>query len=607
MMPPLWQLDEVGLAGRGRPRLDRLTLAVPWGITAVMGPSGAGKTSLLNVLVGFERPDTGRLRHIAPAGGTARLPVFWSPPDEGLWPHLTVREHLSAVADRHSVVSHWLESFDLAELSHAYPEGLSEGERSRLSVARALSSGAAVLVLDEPLAHVDPLRTGSYWNCLRRYCCDRNASVVFASHDPTTVLREAGEVICLHAGRVAWQGAVTELYDRPPSRQLGDYLGPVNWFERDAASRWLGREQDAPLGLRPERLKLLPDDHGPLVVEQSRGCGSTVQTDVRDTRTGNVRQLIHRPAACVLRTGMRVAISASLMLCVALWCTGCDSPVEGKTMPLTVARIDALPVVGAALPTPRALTVTPMDDLLVLDDKGRVLVYGPSGTLNRSWEMPAHDVGNPEGIVVLRNGHIAVADTHYHRVVIFDEQGGVVGMFGEEGEGPGQFIYPADVAQDPHGFLYVSEYGGNDRVQKFTESGEFVVQFGTVGTDPGQFQRASGLLWHAKTLYVADAINNRIQAFRDDGTFLRVVTDPAAGALDYPYEVALAPDASLFIVEYKAGRVTKISLDGTVLGRFGETGRDVGQFWTPWGLAVTSDGRIFVADTGNRRIVELSP
>ena len=180
-------------------------------------------------------------------------------------------------------------------------------------------------------------------------------------------------------------------------------------------------------------------------------------------------------------------------------------------------------------------------------------------------------------------------------------------MFGEEGEGPGQFIYPADVAQDPDGFLYVSEYGGNDRVQKFTNTGEFVTQFGTVGTAPGQFQRASGLLWHDKTLYVADAINNRIQAFRDDGTFLRVVTEAVEGGLDYPYELALGPDATLYVVEYKAGRVTRMTLNGEALGRYGETGRGVGQFWTPWGIAVASDGRIYVADTGNRRIVELSP
>jgi len=272
-----------------------------------------------------------------------------------------------------------------------------------------------------------------------------------------------------------------------------------------------------------------------------------------------------------------------------------------------VARTHVLPVVGAALPTPRALASTPRDELLVLDDKGRVLVYDPAGRLDRSWEMPAHDIGNPEGIVMLHNGNIAVADTHYHRVVIFDDRGGVVGMFGEEGEGPGRFIYPADVTQDPDGYLYVSEYGGNDRVQKFTESGEFVVQFGTVGTDPGQFQRASGLLWHDRILYVADAINSRVQAFRDDGTFLRVVSNAGEGELDYPYEVALAADETLYVVEYKAGRVTQLALSGAIIGRYGETGRGVGQFWTPWGLAVMSDGRILVADTGNRRIVELSP
>jgi ABC-type multidrug transport system ATPase subunit len=606
MTSPLWQLDDISLAGRGRPRLDRLTLEVPSGITAIMGPSGAGKTSLLNLLVGFDRPDLGSVRRVAPHAAASRLPLFWAPPDDGLWPHLTVREHLAAVASSDSNVAALLRQFDLEPLAAAFPDRLSEGERSRLSVVRAVASGAAVLVLDEPLANVDRVRAGDYWQHLRHYCHDRDASVVFASHDPTTVLREAGQLICLHEGRLVWQGAVSELYDRPPSRLLGDYLGPVNWFDSDDAAAWLGHDHDAPLGVRPERLQLLPAGDGPLVVEESRGCGSIVQTEVRDARTGAIRQLVHCPASA-LHAGMRVALTATLALCLAVVSAGCGSSAEGRTIPLTVARTHSLPVVGASLPTPRALACTPRDELLVLDDKGRVVVYDATGRLDRSWEMPAHDIGNPEGLVMLRNGNIAVADTHYHRVVIFDAQGGVVDMFGEEGEGPGQFIFPADVAQDPDGFLYVSEYGGNDRVQKFTETGAFIVQFGTVGTGPGQFQRASGLLWHEQSLFVADAINNRVQAFRDDGTFLRVVTDAAPGALEYPYEVALAADRSLYVVEYKAGRVTQLTLEGKVLGRYGETGRGVGQFWTPWGLAVMSDGRILVADTGNRRIVELSP
>jgi tripartite motif-containing protein 2/3/tripartite motif-containing protein 71 len=69
--------------------------------------------------------------------------------------------------------------------------------------------------------------------------------------------------------------------------------------------------------------------------------------------------------------------------------------------------------------------------------------------------------------------------------------------------------------------------------------------------------------------------------------------------------MAASPAGELYIAEFGYGRVTKLARDGTLLGRYGSVGRDVGQFWTPWGVAVAGDGRVFVADTGNRRLVEL--
>src|SRR5690606_23097846 len=144
-------------------------------------------------------------------------------------------------------------------------------------------------------------------------------------------------------------------------------------------------------------------------------------------------------------------------------------------------------------------------------------------------------------ICILDDGRLIVADTHYHRIVTFDRDGKVLSMFGELGEGPGQFIYPVSVTRDDPGHLYVAEYGGNDRVQKFTSDGEWLLTMGSFGTEAGQFQRPSGIVWRANdagesvsvskpaaqgsrgpteggTLFVADAINNRVQAFADDGT-----------------------------------------------------------------------------------------
>jgi len=297
-----------------------------------------------------------------------------------------------------------------------------------------------------------------------------------------------------------------------------------------------------------------------------------------------------------------LAAVLSLMITVLAGCGG-----SGSTMPVSSLRSWSLPVEGIMLPAPRAMTYDPDDRLLVMDDAGRMIVYAADGELEHRWGMPEYDVGKPEGWDVLQDGRIAVADTHYHRVVLFDREGTVVGMFGEEGEGPGQFIYPSDVGQDSDGNLYVSEYGGNTRVQKFTAAGEFQLAFGGFGTADGEFQRAGGLAIIGETVFVADAINNRLQAFGTDGEFQGVITDAVTSGLDYPYDVTEGPDGTLYTVEYGAGRVTHLTTGGKVLGRYGSTGGSEGQFFTPWGIAVASDGRVAVADTGNRRVVELTP
>ncbi len=628
MTTALWQLTEVTLRGRDRPRLDGISVEIPRGVCAVMGHSGAGKTSLLNLLVGFERADAGRIVRVnGNGGGTERggdgendskspplsiapslsppsLAVYWVPADDGLWPHLTVRRHLAAVTEDEIRIANLLRDFDLGELAAARPATLSEGERSRLSVARALATGARVLVMDEPLVHVDPMRMGKYWDAVRQHCGKSGTSLVFASHHPETVLREAERVICLDRGRIAWQGAVRELYEQPPTPELAMFLGPVNWLEAGEAAEWLQQARPGPLALRPERLRIEAVGESPIVVEETRFSGAYAEVDLRNERTGSRRRMVHRPVAGALRRGMRVALGATLGLLLAV-SAGCTVQSAEAKLPVKPVRVESLPVEDGFLPAPRSMDIGPDGQLYVLDDAGRVIIYAADGSLVRTWWMPEYSVGRPEGIEVLQDGRLAIADTHYHRVLICDQEGTVLQMWGEEGEEPGQFIFPCDVAQDPEGNLYVSEYGGNDRVQKFTIEGEFLLEFGEPGTGPGQFQRASGLDWHDGTVYVADAINNRVQAFSAEGK-----RQPWGGEqppeLDYPYDLRILPNERMLVVEYKSGRVTLLTLDGTVLGRYGSTGRGEGEFWTPWGLAATEEGRLVVADTGNRRIVELA-
>lgn len=630
----LWRLSNVSL-GRPQRRLVDVSLTIPTGTTAVIGPSGAGKTSLLNLLVGFEHPDGGRVENCFAAHATG-MPIGWSPPDFGLWPHLTVREHIAVVAAADSkdpYPAEILREFQLQDRADADVAELSQGERSRLALARAVASRPEVLVLDEPLVHVDPVHLDEYWQTIRRVCRDHEASLVFSTHSPDVVLREARHVVCLDGGCVLYNGTVDDLYNTPGTSRLARFLGPANWFEPPERNQWLASPSaaEAPHCIRPERLRLEHSDSSPLLVESSIATPTLSVTDIRDTRNSDVRTVYHRNDPGELGVGTHVLLRLCTILLLTIALSGCQNSQAGPALTVTSSRTLKMPVEGSTIPAPRSLTVSPDGELYVLDKAGRVLVYDADGTLDRQWWMPDHDVGKPEGVCLLDNGRVAVADTHYHRVVIFDDAGKVLETFGEFGEGPGQFVYPVSITRDTAGHLYVAEYGGNDRVQKFDVDRNFVLSMGSFGTEPGQFQRPSGIVWVDGTLFVADAINNRVQAFDEQGRFLRVVAgwgaatvqnheiaegdaeenatsvqSDSTNSLEYPYDIAAGDDDTLFVIEYGAGRVTSMTLDGRITGRYGTTGRDNGQFWTPWGVAAGRDGRIFVADTGNKRIVELS-
>lgn len=293
-------------------------------------------------------------------------------------------------------------------------------------------------------------------------------------------------------------------------------------------------------------------------------------------------------------------------LLISFRLAGCFGSSDGDVQ-LPVVRVDAwqIPNEEAMIPAPRGLVVANNGDLYVLDDAGRFLIYDRDHKLLRKTWMPEYSVGRAEGLWQMLDGRVAVADTHYNRIVLLNPDGSCERMFGIKGTGPGEFTFPETVVQDPEGRLYVCEYGGNDRIQRFSANGEFQLAFSSFGTDPGQLQRPTGLVWHDHKIYVCDAVNNRVQRFSEDGKFEEVLADAQTAGLYYPYDMAISPAGELFVAEFGSGRVTKLSLEGKLLGRYGTAGRDVGQFWTPWGVAVAADGRVFVADTGNRRLVEL--
>ena len=486
----LWRLCDVHLRGARGPRLQDISLSLGPGVTAVLGASGAGKTSLLNLLVNFESPDSGTVIPALPDPGS-RLPLYWVPQNHGLWPHLTVQEHLEAVAPppARTPVAELLDAFDLGARADIRPDRLAEGERARLSVARALAAGAAVLVMDEPLVHVDPARLGRYWEVIRAHIQAAGASLVFATHSPRRVLAEAGVAVCLEAGRCTYCGDVESLYLRPATGALAACLGEGNWFEAEEAHLWLGRE--AAVFLRPEHLAVAPEPSSPLEVRACRFQGVVSELDLEHVETRACRRFFHRGALPDLKAGIRVKLKVLLgVLVLAL--LGCGD-AAGPELVMREVRHHMLPPDGARLPAPRSLAVGPGDEVVVLDSVGRVLVLDPGGKVLRWWRMPDTRAGRPEGVCVLADGRIVVCDTHYHRVLVFRGDGCLLKSFGKEGRGPGDFLYPVAVTVDDRGNLYVCEYGSNDRVQKFDGEGRWRLAFGRFGTGPEAFQRPSGV------------------------------------------------------------------------------------------------------------------
>ena len=598
MSDPLWQLDSISMTGR----LSDITLSLAPGITALVGISGAGKTSLLNLLVEFEKASAGKLQFNSPIANTKQLPVYWVPQDDGLWPHMTVRQHLTALADQATALQ-WLNVMELTDHAHKKPDALSRGQQNRLSVARAMVSNAAILVMDEPLAHVAHQDAMRYWQIITDHIIKQNQSLIFATHDPSRVLAYADHVIGMGNGRILQQGDTQQVYHQPDTREIADLLGPANWFTQDELPTYLELQDDKPYCVRPEMLQLTNNDQSDLTIQRTQFHGSIQCSTVARDQSSH-KDIWHLPMLHLKVTDhVKLHVITLLLMVSMLWLTGCKPSTKTNTIPVKRSTVWSVPIDDISVPAPRSARMLPDGRMVVLDTAGRVLLYDNAGKVTDMWHLPTNVNGNPEGTCLTQDGLIAVADTHYHRIVFFDMQGNITKMFGERGEEPSQFIYPVSLVQDDDGFIYVVEYGGNDRVQKFTADMKHVMTFGKAGTGVGEFQRASGCLQHKGKLYVADAINNRILVFdTQTGKHLDTLGEQH---LDLPYDLSIDDREHFYIAEYGGGRITEMDLSGKILGTFGQTGRGDDQFITPWSLTVTTDHKLRIMDTGNRRIVEL--
>ncbi len=260
----------------------------------LLGPSGCGKTTLLRMMAGFTPPSAGAIyfgdREVthAPANQRNCGMVFQS---YALWPHMTVGQNIGFGLDVRKVrgtekarrIDAALETVQMRAYVHRKPNELSGGQQQRVALARALVIRPTVLLLDEPLSNLDAKLRHDMRGQIKSICKGAQMTAVYVTHDQNEALSMADRIAVMRAGHVVQIGEPPDLYRRPGSRFVADFLGQTNFVP----AQMTGREGDqvvlqCPAGelraasaspdlpttgnvtcsIRPEAVRLLTDDDG---------------------------------------------------------------------------------------------------------------------------------------------------------------------------------------------------------------------------------------------------------------------------------------------------------------------------------------------------------
>jgi osmoprotectant transport system ATP-binding protein len=229
--------------------LDRVDLELSQGrTTALIGPSGAGKSSVLRMLVGLEWPDSGQVRFQGePLRRETLLEqrrrIGYVIQEGGLFPHLSARDNAALLArtlgwERARIDARLAELAQLCQLPMAllarFPAELSGGQRQRVGLIRALMLDPPVLLLDEPLAALDPIVRHDLQTQMRELFGQLHKTVVLVTHDVAEAAYLADTLVLMRAGRVLQQGSVRELLDHPADAFVTRFLTAQRTLEQAA-------------------------------------------------------------------------------------------------------------------------------------------------------------------------------------------------------------------------------------------------------------------------------------------------------------------------------------------------------------------------------------
>jgi len=219
--------------------LDDVSLDIPTGqLTALLGPSGGGKSTLLRIVAGLESADEGSIN--IEGVEVTRLPaqkrkVGFVFQHYAAFKHMTVAKNVSfglEIRGRSKDeiklrVEELLELVHLQQFSHRLPAQLSGGQRQRMALARALAVEPKVLLLDEPFGALDAKVRKELRDWLRRLHDEVHVTTVFVTHDQEEALEVADEIVVINEGRIEQIGTPDQLYDEPANDFVMSFLGPV--------------------------------------------------------------------------------------------------------------------------------------------------------------------------------------------------------------------------------------------------------------------------------------------------------------------------------------------------------------------------------------------
>jgi spermidine/putrescine ABC transporter ATP-binding subunit len=278
--------------------VDRADLTVADGeLFTLLGPSGCGKTTLLRLLAGFAQPDAGQIRF----GGrvVSGLPAYDRNigmvfQNYALWPHMTVRANVTyglrlrklPAAEIDARAAEGLRKVNLAGFESRYPGQLSGGQQQRVALARALVLNPDLLLLDEPLSNLDAKVRVQVRAEIRKLQQELGITTIYVTHDQEEALSLSDRVAVMKDGRVLQVGPPKELYERPQTRFVADFVGTNNLVPGEVSERRgdrllvrtaLGALEAIPAGALGERCVLAIRPENAALAEAPAGGDNAVR------------------------------------------------------------------------------------------------------------------------------------------------------------------------------------------------------------------------------------------------------------------------------------------------------------------------------------------